>query len=607
MSKQIRKILLLSSIFVFVLATLLTLSISFAYATNVNYLEITYLEQQTQTNVGEEVNVATIKAVYSNEVKEIDYIVFAPSGNQLKVVDDRFKAEESGVYKVVISVKGFDGSSQVYSYEIVSVKASYPVLTKKPTIPVGFIANVSYKVPTAEFTDYNTSSPSITDYEVFIKNSNGAETKLDGNFIPTVSVFPNKLVYKSKSTVTNETNQIEYDMVVLEARNNQELSYDFTELFVKENVLSTDISKQGVVFTGSADFKVTYFNYVNSSFSLGLSTKEEQANFDSVLVTVKDAENPNLKVTLNVTKIDDKQSYVSINDGSKKKATGSLIDVTNGLLLSFKNTDRQLIDNNANVLGVINKTSDGKSFNGFTSGKVSISIEVLDVTASSSITVRSICGQMLAGSYDLVDNVEVLCPSYDEVGAMASVRKVSKNVYTLDEKIIISSAIGYDVLDYAPSVYVEVRDEDYQVVTCDEGVELDSVSADIDYTITPTKTGAYTVIYYAEDMDGNGRKNIMSLYVKETTAPTLNFTEVIESSVKVGSEITVPKFTVADNLTPTENLISFITFHSPCGPCYNVKAGDKIKLEKAGTYYIRYTVYDSFFNMTNKEFKIVCS
>ncbi len=559
---------------------------------------------------GEKIEIATAYARFPENVENITYVVISPSGKVVELVEGTFVVEEEGDYGVYIGVDGVNGDSKTTSYTVSASTANFPIMTTAPVVPVAVFSGMPYSVPAAVFTDYNPASPETTDYEVYYVDERAQETKVDGSFTPmsTVSGSPVSLIYRSTAS-TGGRNEVEYEIPVLNACSTNSFgatAYDYKEVFLKTNVENAEVTKEGTIFYGSSDFSLTFANYINANFTLDLNSIAGKANFEKLRLTLTDSANGTQTNVIEISAKGETTSYVTVNGGTSVVATGSVLDVQNGISLSFDNETKTLTDGGGKDIAVLNQTARSKDFFGYASDKVSLKLEAVGVQSSSALRVDGINGHAFTTSTAIVDGqiVEVGV-SPDFISPDLVLDEELETTVNAGDKLVIPSAIGIDVLDVAPAVTVSVFYNDMPV-TADDGTMMLNVSADKAYVLTPNSMGNYYVNYTATDASDNPFMKSQEVRVKDGVAPTIDVKSNPELEVKVGTEIAIPEFTYSDNVTATENLKAFVTVNLPYHTYRIVKAGDTFKFEQKGNYYIRYTVYDEFYNMANVEIKVVC-
>ena len=117
---------------------------------------------------------------------------------------------------------------------------------------------------------------------------------------------------------------------------------------------------------------------------------------------------------------------------------------------------------------------------------------------------------------------------------------------------------------------------------------------------TPTAVGDYTILYWATDNAGNFgyKKFVIKVAQKDTEAPVLTISDKSAVTVALGDEIKIPSATAEDNVDG--NLSASITVEY-IGKEYDgdLKPGDSLYPMTVGAHRLKYTVADSFNNVSS--------
>ncbi len=576
--------------------------ISVVNADSQNWLAVRYGDKQVSAYLGENAALADVLPVYPDKVERIMFSVEGPDGNVVGHDGETFEITQVGNYSVYVCVVGKDGKTYVETYSISATKSEKPIVTNAPVMPVAFLEGSAYDAPEAVFTDYNTQTPTVVDYDVYFVDENGSENLLAGRINPAVTLSGSKvsLKYVAKSSVTNQETVLEYFVPVLKCFTDGEDGYrlyDYDKMFVVEGVESSATTTIGATFYGKSDFSFEYANNVHSSFGFTMKSLEGYTNYSSVIITVADALDKSCYHTFEVTSINDTSSLVQVNEDSNFTVSGSLKNFGSGFVMSYNDNDFKLTDSSSALITQLRTTANGVAFKGFKSGFVTIKVEVKGVTADSAVAMTALNTHSFtrANRYDMIS--PYIIPSKE-----LSIKN------GLNQTIVVPKALAYDVVD--PDVYagVSVFDPTGEVVTAVDGTLLYEAPADKEYEIVLSSIGEYTLQYFASDASDNSYDyGYYTVYAVDKTAPVLTMKGYVKSEVKVGEEVTIPEFDYSDNITSKENLKIWISISVPGEMSYRmVEMGDKFKFEMAGTYYVRYSVIDEFYNITTVEQIIVC-
>ncbi len=568
-----------------------------ALASQTNYLAITYGQKQTTAFVGEDVALASVSAVYPDRVDDIYYAVESPNGDIIENDGVVFSALSNGEYKVFVCVIGVNAKTYAESYTVEVTISSKPILSVSPIIPSAYIQGSIYQAPTAEFTDYNTATPMVVDYQAYVIDEFGNESLLGSTISPQVSLHGAKigLKYVATSLVTGESEQVVFEVPVLKPFSYNEYYqsvYSYDKMFVTTGVQSSEVTNSGATFYGDKDFSVVYANKINASFSLALKSQASRVNFKSVVVTATDYENPNEKVKIEIA--NSSQLTVSVNDGVALKTQGSFSDFDKGVIISFNNGTLYLADTNGNKLCKILSTADGRYFKGFSSDFINLEITANGVFAYSALAVESINGH----SFSTGNEIDYILPMVRATGDFTV-----KNA--LGDIAKIPSAIGYDVIDPCVTTMITVYTPS-DIATSIDGEFLMDADGSKGYEFVLTEAGEYTIQYIAIDANGNMYDfAYYSLFAIDDIAPTLTVGS-IGASVSLGKSLKIPKLTYSDNDTAVADIVTWVSVTVPNGQIEKVEQGESYTFTVAGTYYIRYSAMDKNYNVTTIEHQVVC-
>lgn len=216
----------------------------------------------------------------------------------------------------------------------------------------------------------------------------------------------------------------------------------------------------------------------------------------------------------------------------------------------------------------------GKEWRGFTNGEVRAEIEISGGT-NNRILVTEFLGQPLSGT-DIEDktapsvitevNGEILPKAY--VGKKYKIPAVTRIVDAID------GVVGFASLD------VRLNEMNGKVPT-------EITDEIIDGYFTPKKPGEYRVEYYTSDSRGNRSVKICRFTAEEYTG----FYELscnLPESAFVGGSVRLPAVGLSGLSTLVKQEVKY--FYN--GIELKAKAGDVVKLEKAGTLSVRYDFID---------------
>ena len=600
MSKRCKKLLIALAAYLMISMSALVVYVS---ASDINWLDVNFKNTQTQAYLGESIILPDAQPVYPQKVKSYYYVVESPDGKTVSLEDNTFVAELEGDYTVYICVVGYENNSYSENFTISVEKSTAPILVEKPVFPVAFLEGSKYSVPVAKFVDYNTASPSVVDYKVYVINASGDEIEVGEEYYPEAEVHGEsvKFKYVAASSVTNQSRAVTFEEICVlkpfEVNEYDERVYDYSKMFVVNNAENVVAARKGVKFYATQDFSLSYANFLHADLSVSMMSEQNLTNFDSVKFTITDAYDENQCVTFKFKAINDKSSHLTVNDKETFTAKGSIKNYNSGLSFSFSNSTLRFFDAESKLITTINKTFSGKEFSGFSSQLIRLKVEVNGLSGRSVFEVNDINGHGMNLENDGIDaTLPYVFPEKDFV---------YKN--GVGDLVLLPKAVAVDVIDPSIIAVVSVYDPKGNVVKDKNGLELYEVEATIDYEFKVEEIGVYTIQYQAEDVNWNSYNyGYYSLFVLDNQSPTIKTKSTISPSVNVGGKLTMPKVECSDNVTLAKDIVVFVTISGGVQGVKYAKPGESVTFGKAGIYHIRFTAIDGNNNFTTIEYVVEC-
>ena len=279
--------------------------------------------------------------------------------------------------------------------------------------------------------------------------------------------------------------------------------------------------------------------------------------------------------------------------------TGEKIEVPSATPLSLTYKAGKILDYTGHVVLKPTIGFDGKTFEGFPSGKVYVTFTFNDVTGASSLLISQLSTQVLYATYD--DKGEML-PFTDTAVPLIVLESDVRNDYLLNQTVEVPAAMGCDVITPYVEVFVTVKKPNGSLI-------YDRVLATETLTFVLDSQGRYTITYEAEDAD-NGARKVYTIRAKDVTAPTIAVS-ASELQGKVNKSIALPKAVLLDDVDVNPRL--YIMIVTPRATIISLgertedNAIDSYTFTEKGTYYIRYCAFDSTYNMGIVDIPVVIS
>ncbi len=506
------------------------------------------------------------------------------NGKTVDVTDTlKFVPDAAGGYTVKYTATDYIGQTDTAQLNL-SVKANpNPVFSDEPELPLYFIGGSTYTVPEYYVNDYSmgTLQRKLASVTVDGKEYKAGETFVAGGQDGTVSVT---FGYGGKS-ILREVTMIE--PFVIEGRPRLHIE----NYMVCEGV-NLERNAENILVTnrGGINGKWTFANPVAAEgFNVTLNAIGRNSDFDGLKVTLYDSIDRSYKV-----------EAILDNTSSNTKFTvnGTSISVTNGF---NKNADFTVgYQNKCMTLGssalAIDKTTDGRAFNGFHSDKIYFSVEFINATASSRYGVYSVNNQPINNnSTDSAPPRIVYKGSYGGTKAYGS-------------DVVLPAAVIADVLDPNAFGLLTVNDPSGNPVKDVNGVELKNVDPTREYTVNLNMFGSYTVRYTLSDSTRFGSSDLQSGYiltVEDSEAPVITFAHGFADGAKVGDTLVIPSFTVNDNISDVDKIEVCKYVFTPSGVMVELPgSSNSIMASRAGVYELCVMATDEAGNVTVARHKL---
>lgn len=318
-----------------------------------------------------------------------------------------------------------------------------------------------------------------------------------------------------------------------------------------------------------------------------LQPVEGKTNFSKIVLTLIDCADSQKTLTLTLDMTQNQAEFAG--------ETVDMGDYGDILQLRYKNASGkfQLGDT---VLFSCEKDDSGNDFSGFSAG-VHLTVSFADVTGSSQIRLTRVNNQPLGHKNST--NLDMTEPTV----AFTSALYITQHY---GEQFDIPTYAAYDVLN-------DVKETSFKVEAPDGTVYTEPFTID--------QYGKYKLSIIAKDTCGNTAKVTKIIFVNDDVAPELSVQSMQKTAYKVGDSVTVPGYTVSDNLnTYYVDVILFLPnseirllTHEENGEVgyylndttlYNANFcidQSTFRAEQEGTYTIRYVAYDDQYNRTVSE------
>lgn len=470
-----------------------------------------------------------------------------------------FVPEKNGEYYLVHSVYDFVGDKKSIEKTITVADSDIPVM-QKPSVPASAIAGETLELPLTDGLLYINGAKYYLPVSVYY---DGAEVGSD-LLIKDLKAGVHTVKYECVSPLDSaKKSEYTFKLTVKDKKASagsrlfdNYFDFDNCESFAAEdNAYGVRVGKGDSSFGFSRLIPVEFINFC-------ISTKDGLAAYNEVYMVITDGKNADDCAKVRIKRL---SSYDRLRI-SYDDATQSLINSDNG-----------------DVLGQIKAYADGRTFEGFKSGKAYISFEVKGAKKNAEFALREIASNVITA-----DSTDYAAPVFyaDNDYRAVYVSYIGHSVYLPELK-------AFDLLEPDVTVTLTLSDENGTIIYQGKG----------GYTFNITKSGEYLAEYVAVDSYDNRKKQSASITIADQVSPVIKVSG-IKARVSVGEEIALPVAEISDNDTAVGRIVSYV---------YVIKGNNEKKLvdgsykfEEAGKYIIRYTAYDKNQNYTVVEFTVIC-
>ena len=381
-----------------------------------------------------------------------------------------------------------------------------------------------------------------------------------------------------------------------------------------EDYLVTSFDKQTVLLTsglvyrldgGSKDYGFT-IPYSLSGYQFGLSFgfNSDYIGAEGFSVTIRDAADSDKSVILRFSDLtkdtvtlklnDEKKLYSAVYIKGKYRSNCGNAEYENleyrtidvifdAFNFAFKNAAGEMI-------APVSKWSDGTSFSGFESRKVSVSFKVESVSSSTEFIVSKICNQSF--SYTLQRN-----GLNDTAGPLFQFSEQLSNKGKIGAEYTVEAVKANDVFALNSFVYLSVVAPDGQTV---RGKSL--LTEDFKFVLS--QYGVYQIQLQATDE--NNKSTLYTVYVKVDfdKDPVFTVNGYYEGKVKAGKSVNILGYTLTEQ-NGQGNVDFDVLVRDPMGRYKAVKPSETYTFTQKGRYEIVYRATDGCYNVARKVFEIV--
>lgn len=515
----------------------------------------------------------TVKTVISLERENGETVV--------SNLSEQYMPYESGTFNVVYTATDFVGQKTVKKYAVTIENGEVAVFEDTVVLPQAMVKGMKYTLPSVFANDY--TSGTKKQVQARLTCEGGTLTGYD--FIPSAT----QAIITYTATVNGKASTYQKTIPVLDVGSGED--FDISKYFITDNL-------SVVKCTDKLDFILSEGDKGALSFAHALIADNMVVNFTApvgkpniltltfVLRDIADAEEC-IRVKLSNTA---EGTTVCISGGEERKI--SAVDITSSsLLYQFKYDG--FVRFGTTALEVLTYEN-GETFNGFSSGKIYLSVEITGEVNNAGVSIKNINGQPFNSDI----KADGLAPTWTFAGEIGG-------RYDKNSRVVIPALLCLDVLN--PQVKATLTVESKTgVVTDENGTVLQNVDAQKEYAIMLSENGMYMLNYTYEDGAGNSDEYSYFIAVRDNVHPQISV-NMDSLEVKVGESFTIATATATDDVSKERKIQIKAFLVDKNGIYREIENGDSYTIEKSGHYKLIYMAIDEAGNYTKVEVSVTAS
>lgn len=505
------------------------------------------------------------------------------NGEEVPVEYGMFRCMREGRYLVKFTVTDYIGTTTTVTKTIKVAKSDNPVIDDDEIqLPPELFIYESYDLGKYSAFVYGAGGNEeiVSDVEVYLGSEKIELT--DGIFTPGEELAGKnvKVRYIFRAASGNES-IFETEVPVADPKIG--FSGFMKNYFIAEGDAEPTCGAEGLNFgiPAGGDGKITFARKVSdkyAKFYFVIKGERFAKGFDSFKVTLRDSVDPNIVLTVAIENVQSVY-WAKIGGGAKAAFT---VEPSGNFSIVYDYENKRFVDSYGYSLGNITECDNGKPFEGFKSGFVYASFSVSGATENQ-VVLLQIANQLINDT------------SYDFIQPAITVNGYVSGNYSMGSTVTLPSATAYDVLSVCGKVKV--------TVTCGKDTILYNKDASEENSFVIEKYGVYQIVYSVEAEDMGGVAKVTRfVYCYDTVKPELEFNGTLPSSVKSGTTVKLPSYTIRDNGDISKASV-VIYVCSPDGVMHTVDGGN-VKLTGVGEYIVYYQVTDENGNLRVYTFKV---
>ena len=492
----------------------------------------------------------------------VDYTVEQDNGEY------SFRPLHAGLYEIVYRCSDYNGEiEERLSIEVQASENAY--FPTDAALPEYFIKNGEYAFPDLKGVDLSNGMPVEKNAKIAYAFDNGDFVEYTGGKVVILANERVDVRYTIANTSKTET------IKVADVNYGGKLSVK--DYFQGEGFTSISDQNAGY-YTTEQDGKLSFVRpLLTNNFSLQF--KITAMNFKELRLIMTDAENNFCELCICVQKQSD--GYRLIKVGEQKWTLDTKTLVGELLVLQYKDGDSEIYFGGTRFpVG---------SFAGFKSGSAYLSLEFVDVSSSSSISILNVNGQKISSQTS-----DYAAPTY--------AYKINNGAKTVGDEIVISYFRVMDVLQLNGEASLTVKAPDGSVCYSTDSVKMSSVKDfSREYRIAVTVRGIYKITGTISDGKMGEEDFTLNIVCEDGNAPVITLNGKTNYGT-LNKQVKLATAEAVDDLDGNIGVSVYIV--SPTGKTDRV-ISDSFVPNICGLYTVLYYATDAAGNLAFERYEIL--
>ncbi len=552
-------------------------------------LNIAFSGEDTEVrHVGDEIALQEYVISGGSGVHEVKFY-YKKGNDRTEIKTETLFFADAGKYEIIGEVTDYIGNTAKDSYILTINEQDALLMPTGFHLPKALVSGQKFVLPLPDSYDYSGDGAVAVKPSVSATLDGQSLPVQDGVIMPVISAESGKVSLTYTYTSQGLSSQYTYEVPVVNVNASDGLAME--RYFIADMFTVTPLVDSIQFATNTSNAEFCFFKSVQAkSFSLEFSTDATLINVSYIDFVMTDKTDKNVSISVRLNS----NGTMSVNGGDTKAVYSLPNGEKRSYAINYNNETKSFSDLGGTVFGIAEKTLRGEPFTGFTSDEIFFSVRMGTVNGSANTFITKINGQIITRATRDVVAPQIFIDS--ELGGMRNI----------NDKIVVLPVQAYDVLGYVKAVTVSVMNSSTrEYVKTIDGTTLQNVDATKTYEFVIEKYGTYNIIVTATDSNNRESTTTKIMFVSDTQAPTIVVNGKIPEKAAVNSSVSLPSMSVTDNISASEDIISYIVVFDPNG--FGKICTDAFIPELTGTYYVRYMAMDENNQIAMQEYKIVVS